>query len=107
MIMSTPGAMPSVIRPSTVAENGSGVVPRSTVQPVPVRPSTAEAVGSTEGQARGWGSGAACADCAVTAVSPAASTAVVTNGTSAPGRFMQDSPEWCGPGTSRPLSHRR
>jgi hypothetical protein len=50
MIMSMPGAMPSVSRPRTLAENGSALVPRSTVYPVPVSPSTASAVGSTVGQ---------------------------------------------------------
>src|SRR4051794_27337632 len=53
MIMSTPGAMPSVIRPRTLALNGAGVVPRSTVKPVPTTPSTACAVGNASGHATG------------------------------------------------------
>src|SRR5215218_11007061 len=92
MIRSTPGAMPSVRRPRTVALNGSAVVPESTVQPVALRPFTAWSVGSSFGQSTGRGSGSApearSAGDAGETVRTAHRTAPTVTGTRAAGRFM-------------------
>src|SRR5919199_296896 len=53
MMRSVPGSMPSVMRPRTLAVNGAGVVPVSTVKPVPVTPRTALLVGKAFGQSTG------------------------------------------------------
>src|SRR3954464_4770573 len=50
---SVPGWMKSVSRPTILAVNGAGLVPDSTVKPVPVTPLTALAVGNAVGQSMG------------------------------------------------------
>src|SRR4029453_4152164 len=81
MIMSRPGAMPSLRTPMTWAVNGSGMVPLLTVYPVPVRP----AVTWLTGTAAGHGSAGAAWPAAGPASAPSPSSAAIVTATHGPG----------------------
>src|SRR5262245_12478008 len=74
MIISRPEAMPSLTTPRTVAVNGSGVFPFSTVSPLATMPGTRLATGN--GSGRQSSAGVACA---VDVVSQVAASAALIN----------------------------